>query len=232
MPPNNPNVPTSLKPRAPLLSTPTSNLKSSFCPADPFHKSQIAWLASIWKTKTTVKRRRERDKKLRLLKDNARLPRSVKRRNANTLKCANVCLVLHNHQETHRPLAHHPLEETELRAEVTEVEEVVPVLRETANPTLLPTSPLRGPSISQTNFSIPPTNRDRQASLAQGLLLPETNSLSVSLEVLKDVVALVSLLVARSQALELALASLRDMPRTIISKALLQLQTEPGRDTT
>jgi hypothetical protein len=230
MPPNNPNVHTSLKPRAPLPSTLASNHKSSFCPADPFHKSQIAWLALIWKTKTTAKRRRGRDKKLHSQRDSARLPRSAKRRNANTLKCANVCLVLHSHQETHRPLAHHPLEETELRAEETEVEEAATVPRETVSPILLPTSHPRGPSISQTNFSIPHTNRDRQASLAQGLLLSETNSLSVSLEVLKDVVVSVSLLVARSQALELALASVRDMSRTITPKALLQLWTEPRRD--
>ena len=223
MPPNNPNVPTSSKPRAPLLSTPTSNPKSSFCPADPFHRSQIAWLALIWKTKTTAKRRRERDRRPRSPKDNARLLRSAERKNANTPKCANVCLVLHSHQETHRPLAHRPLEETELRAEVIEVEEAATVPRETANPTLLPTSPLRAPSTSQTNFSIPPTNSDRQASLAQGLLLPETKSLSVSLEVLKDVVVLVSLLTAPGQVLELALASPRDMSRTIIPKALLQL---------
>lgn len=224
MPLSSLNVPISSKQRALLPPTPTSSLKSSFCPADPPHKSQTAWLALIWKTKMIVKRKRERDKRPRLPKDNARLPRSAKRKNANTLKYANACLALLSHLETHQPLVPLPLalEGTGLRAEEIEAEEAVTVPRETASPTLLPTSHLRVPSTSQTNSSILAMNRDRRALQAQDLPLPETSSLSANPEVLKDVVASDSLLAAPDRVHELALPSLCDMSRITVVMELLR----------
>lgn len=223
MPPNNQNAPTSLKQRALLLQTLTSNLKSSFYPADPLHKSQIAWLALTWKTKTTVRRRKGRDKRPRSQKDNAKPPKNAKRRNASTPKYANVCLAPHSHLETLQPLAHLPLalEGTGLRAEGTEAEEAATIRQETASPILLPTSHPREPFTSQTSSSIPAMNKDRRTYPAQDLLLPETNSLSVNLEVPKDVVDSVLLLAAPDQDHELALASLCDTSKITTVMALL-----------
>lgn len=119
------------------------------------------------------------------------------------LKYANVFSDLQIHQEIHPPLAHPPREGTGLRAEVTEAEVAATVPQGTVNPTLPPISHLPGLSISQTSFSIPPMNRNRGVLLAQDLLLPEMSSLSVSLEALRDVAALASLLVVPDRVHEL-----------------------------
>lgn len=121
-------------------------------------------------------------------------------------KYVNACLVLRSHPETLRPLARPPLEETELRAEATEVEVAATLLQETARPILLPTSHLRGPFTNQPNCSIPAMNKDRRALSAQDPLLPETNSLSANPEALKGVVDSASLLAVPDQVHELALA--------------------------
>ena len=137
-------------------------------------------------------------------------------------KYANACSALHNHPETHQPLAPRPLEETGLRAEATEAEGGATAPQERASRILLPTNRLRVPFTSQTNSSIPATNKGRRALLAQDLPLPGTSSLSANPEVLKDVVASASLLAAPDQAHELALTSLCDMSRTIIMIQLLR----------
>jgi len=124
------------------------------------------------------------------------------------LKYVNACLALRSHPETLRPLARLPLEETELRAEATEVEVAVTLPREIASPTLLPTSHLRGPYTNQLNSSIPAMNNDRRALPARDPLFPETHSLSANPEVPKGVVDSALLLAAPDQAHELALASL------------------------
>lgn len=149
-----------------------------------------------------AKKRRERGRKPHLLRDSAKLLKSAGRRNENTLKYANACSDPQIHQEIHPPLAHLQQEGTGLRAEVTEAEEVAAVLQETASPTLLPTSHQPGPSTNQTSSLIPPTIRNRGALPAQDLLLRETSSLCVSLEVLKDAAASALFLVAPDRAPE------------------------------
>jgi hypothetical protein len=150
-----------------------------------------------------VRKRRERDRRLHLLRDSAKLLKSARKRNVNMLKYANVCLAPQIHQEIHPPLALLPLEGTGRRAEATEAEEAATLLREIASPTPPPTSHLPGLSINPISFSIPPTNRSHGVLLAQDLLLPETSSLFVSLEVLKDVAASALLLVAPDRVHEL-----------------------------
>lgn len=149
-----------------------------------------------------ARKRRERDKRLRLPRDSAKLLRSARKRNVNTLKSANVYLAPQIHREIRQLLALLPLEGTGLRAGVIEVEEAATVPQETASPILPPTSHLPGLSINQTSFLIPPTSKSRVVLLAQDLLPLETSSLSVSLEVLKDVVASALLLVAANRVHE------------------------------
>lgn len=153
----------------------------------------------------TARKKRGKDKKLRLPNDNGKLPKSAKKRNANMPKSANVCSALRIRQEIHRPRERLPREETETHAEETVEEETeTAVLQGTVNPTLQPINLPRGLYINPTSYSIIPTSRSRGASLARDLLVRGTSNPSECPKVLTTLgeVASALLLEAARQVLE------------------------------
>lgn len=127
----------------------------------------------------TARKKRGKNKKLRLPNDNGKLPKSAKKRNANMPKSANVCSALRIRQEIHRPRERLPLEETETHAEAIVAEEIeTAALLEIASQTRLLINPQRGLYINPTSSSIIPTSRSRGIQPVRDLLVRGTSNLS------------------------------------------------------